>query len=84
MALGVLVFVWNAIRTWRVGARAGNDPWTGDTLEWYTTSPPPRHNFDSLPPIRGYQPLYDLREDNEASEDGHRHPVDTRLAGGVP
>jgi hypothetical protein len=30
----------------RAKARAGNDPWLGDTLEWYTTSPPPPHNFD--------------------------------------
>ena len=23
-------------------------PWLADTLEWYTTSPPPAHNFDKL------------------------------------
>ena len=26
-------------------SRAGADPWGGQTLEWATTSPPPRHNF---------------------------------------
>ena len=41
MALGMLVFVVNVVKTARSGARAGNDPWVADTLEWYTTSPPP-------------------------------------------
>ena len=43
------------------GRRAGNDPWHGDTLEWYTTSPPPPHNFDSLPRSTSARPLADLR-----------------------
>jgi len=43
------------------GRRAGNDPWQGETLEWYTTSPPPPHNFGSLPTIASATPLGDLR-----------------------
>jgi len=49
------------------GRRAGNDPWRADTLEWYTTSPPPPHNFDSLPPIRSERPLDDLRREAAAA-----------------
>ena len=41
MAVGMLVFVVNVIVTARRGQRVGNDPWLADTLEWYTTSPPP-------------------------------------------
>jgi cytochrome c oxidase subunit 1 len=42
---------------------AGNDPFGGPTLEWWTTSPPPRLNFESLPPIRSFAPLFDLQDD---------------------
>jgi cytochrome c oxidase subunit 1 len=61
MAIGILVFVFNVVRTSRKGVRAVNDPWLADTLEWYTTSPPPPQNFDKLPYITSARPLRDLR-----------------------
>jgi cytochrome c oxidase subunit I len=61
MAIGILVFVVNVVRTSRKGVRAVNDPWLADTLEWYTTSPPPLQNFDTLPYITSARPLRDLR-----------------------
>ena len=59
-ALGLLAFLL-AVAKAHSGRRAGNDPWLGDTLEWYTSSPPPPRNFDSLPPITSARPLHDLR-----------------------
>jgi cytochrome c oxidase subunit 1 len=61
MAIGLLVFVFNIVQTSRKGLRAVNDPWLADTLEWYSTSPPPPHNFDHLPYVTSARPLRDLR-----------------------
>jgi cytochrome c oxidase subunit I len=66
LAVGVMMVMWNVLKSLRFGRVAGNDPWGANNLEWYTTSPPPPHNFDDLPPIRSERPLYDLRR--EAAE----------------
>jgi len=62
LSIGVLMVVWNCLKSLRDGRIAGNDPWRANSLEWWTTSPPPAHNFDSLPPIRSERPLWDLRK----------------------
>ncbi|HEY2654477.1 MAG TPA: cbb3-type cytochrome c oxidase subunit I, partial [Solirubrobacteraceae bacterium] len=62
LAVSVAVFVVNIVVSLRRNVAAGPDPWLGHTLEWATTSPPPRHNFASLPAIRSFAPLLDERE----------------------
>jgi heme/copper-type cytochrome/quinol oxidase subunit 1 len=60
--VGILLTILNAIFSRENGPEAGHDPWAGDTLEWFTLSPPDPHNFDVLPDVRSPRPLRDIRE----------------------
>jgi len=59
--VGILLTILNAIFSRTNGPEAGHDPWSGDTLEWFTLSPPEPHNFDVLPDVRSPRPLRDIR-----------------------
>jgi cytochrome c oxidase subunit I len=63
LAAGVIVTVVNVVRSLKVGAVAGPDPWKGNTLEWFTTSPPPANNFDVVPLVRSAEPMKDIRRE---------------------
>jgi heme/copper-type cytochrome/quinol oxidase subunit 1 len=65
IAVSILPFLYNLWKS-KKGAVAGNDPWRANSLEWWTSSPPPVHNFDSLPPIRSERPVFDERLEREA------------------
>ncbi|MCZ7570063.1 MAG: cytochrome c oxidase subunit I [Ardenticatenaceae bacterium] len=66
LGFSVLVFIWNVIVSLSFGKPAGDNPWDAWTLEWATTSPPPVHNFDQVPPIRSRRPLWDLAHPENA------------------
>jgi cytochrome c oxidase subunit 1 len=63
IVLGVLVVLADLARTaaGRGGAEAGPDPYQGLTLEWATSSPPPRYGFETVPEVRSAAPLVDVR-----------------------
>jgi cytochrome c oxidase subunit 1 len=62
LALGVLVFIINAVWSLRAGTIASADPWQAGTLEWATASPPLPHNFDRIPVVTNREPLWAERQ----------------------
>src|SRR5690625_1342498 len=61
LAVSTLPFLWNVWKSRNNPVVGVNDPWGhGASLEWGTSSPPPRHNFVSLPRIRSERPVFDL------------------------
>jgi cytochrome c oxidase subunit 1 len=79
--LPFLYNVWKSRRSPRVEL---DDPWGwGRSLEWATSSPPPRHNFVALPRIRSESPAFDLHHPEIALmelEENNHHNVDGDFA----
>jgi cytochrome c oxidase subunit 1 len=59
IAISFLFFLWNIWTSWRHPVAAGANPWDAHTLEWFTSSPPPHHNYLKLPPVRSERPTWD-------------------------
>jgi cytochrome c oxidase subunit I len=97
LALSMFPFLYNVYKTAKSGKRVTvDDPWGwGRSLEWATSCPPPRHNFNSLPRVRSESPAFDLHHPEvalmeiENGERGHgakkalaRERAEVRKAGG--
>ncbi len=81
LGASIIPFLYNVVRSWKYGKLAlRDDPWGhGNSLEWATSSPPPRHNFVEIPRIRSERPAFEAhyphlidRLQNEAHS-GKRH-----------
>lgn len=53
MGVGMLVFAYNIIHSWRKGPAAPWNPWRGRSLEWLVSSPPSLFNFEATPQVVG-------------------------------
>nr|WP_268246470.1 cytochrome c oxidase subunit I [Streptomyces xantholiticus] len=62
LGLSTLPFLYNVWKTTRYAPKVEvDDPWGfGRSLEWATSCPPPRHNFEALPRVRSDSPAFDL------------------------
>ncbi|MGH9062886.1 MAG: cytochrome c oxidase subunit I [Acidimicrobiales bacterium] len=60
IGVSFVVFLVNCWVSYRHPIAAADNPWDAHALEWATTSPPPHHNFLSLPPIRSERPTWDM------------------------
>jgi cytochrome c oxidase subunit I+III len=89
LAAGLLMVVVNlAVSRFR-GARVGDDPWGGDTLEWATSSPPPPYNYAVIPMVTSPYPMWDRADREEDAvnlaggrkvlEQGHETPATTSV-----
>ncbi|MQA16467.1 MAG: cytochrome c oxidase subunit I [Pseudonocardiaceae bacterium] len=83
LGASTLPFLWNLFKSYRYGPIVDvDDPWGfGNSLEWATSCPPPRHNFTELPRIRSERPAFELHYPHmaerirlEAHVGGQGHP----------
>ena len=79
LGASMLPFLWNVWHSLKHGELAGaDDPWGyGNSLEWATSCPPPRHNFITIPRIRSERPAFDLHYPHVAA--GVEQPVTPEL-----
>ena len=89
IGISVVIFLYNVWHTWKKEPMVGvDDPWGwGNSLEWATSCPPPRHNFHSLPRIRSVRPAFDLHHpeiSGVSQEPGVSGPTQTSVLTEVP
>ena len=81
LGAGIAFVVGHIIYSIFKGTPAGGDPWHGRTLEWDLPSPPPEHNFATIPIVRARDPHWHEKHTNipapvnPASEHEREHGV---------
>ncbi|SHI40310.1 cytochrome c oxidase subunit 1 [Tessaracoccus bendigoensis DSM 12906] len=75
LGVSMLPFLWNVWITRKSPSVQVNDPWGwGRSLEWATSCPPPRHNFEKLPRVRSNSPALDLARPELVNDDHQADP----------
>ena len=77
LGAAMLPFLYNVYKSYSYGELVtADDPWGhGNSLEWATSCPPPRHNFTSIPRIRSERPAFEYHYPHlvERLEEEARH-----------
>ena len=91
LGASTIPFLYNVVKSWKHGRLAlRDDPWGhGNSLEWATSSPPPRHNFVEIPRIRSERPAFEMhyphlrqRLQDEAHAGKKHEPYADQIVGG--
>jgi len=70
LGVSMLPFFYNVYKSRKAPLVGIDDPWGwGRSLEWATSSPPPRHNFLQLPRIRSESPAFDVHHPDVAKSE---------------
>lgn len=76
LAISMLPFLYAVWKTREQEPNASDDAWGyGCSLEWATTSPPPRHNFKFMPRIRSERPVFDMNHPEAGAHKGNMDGV---------
>ena len=59
LAGGIVLFLWDCVRSWHHGPPAGRNPWKAGTLEWLSPAPGPVYGLRAIPRISSRYPLWD-------------------------
>ncbi|WP_456237759.1 aa3-type cytochrome oxidase subunit I [Nocardioides sambongensis] len=77
LASSMLPFFYNVYVSRNAPLVGVDDPWGwGRSLEWATSCPPPRHNFNSIPRIRSESPAFDLHHPEIAAIEMDDNPAE--------
>ena len=87
LAISVLVFIINVIRTISSKQEAEDDPWDARTLEWSIPSPPPAYNFARIPQVKALDDFWytkhpELLHDEQGETVEAHEPVEDDTHGG--
>jgi cytochrome c oxidase subunit 1 len=84
IGIGMLLFLYAIVSSWRSGKPAGPNPWHAKTLEWFVPSPPPLENFVVIPIVTGDAYGYGEPDTRHTTHAGASPVItDTTSEGGV-
>ena len=80
IGIGMLIFLYAVITSWRSGVKAPSNPWASKSLEWQTETPVPLENFPVLPVVTGDPYDYGVPDpyDETKPKDPEKQPVGAR------
>lgn len=87
LGASLLPFLYNVYKSYRYGEIVtADDPWGhGNSLEWATSCPPPRHNFTFIPRIRSERPAFEYHYPHLLDRlDAEAHAGRAKVPSGAP